>query len=75
VRHYHGELIRRGVRNFDWDQCWRDYRRYALHGILMGVFSALSVERTDRGDALFLKMTRGAFAQALDHNTFDFWKD
>ncbi|MGD0865601.1 MAG: phosphotransferase [Rhizomicrobium sp.] len=75
VRHYHGELIRRGVRGYDWDRCWRDYRRYALHGILMGVFSALSVERTDRGDALFLKMTRGACAQALDHNTFDFWKD
>jgi hypothetical protein len=75
VQFYHAELIRRGVENYDWDQCWRDYRRYALHGILMGVFSALSVERTDRGDALFLKMTRGACAQALDHGTFDFWKD
>jgi hypothetical protein len=75
VRFYHSELIRRGVRNYDWDPCWRDYRRYALHGILMGVFSALSVERTDRGDALFLKMTRGACAQALDHGTFDFWND
>jgi hypothetical protein len=42
---------------------------------LMGVFSALAVERTDRGDALFLKMTRGACVQALDLDTFDFWKD
>jgi len=25
--------------------------------------------------ALFLKMTQGACAQALDHDTFDFWKD
>jgi hypothetical protein len=75
VRFYHAELIRRGVENYGWDQCWRDYRRYALHGILMGVFSALSVERTDRGDALFLKMTRGACAQALDSGTFDFWMD
>jgi Phosphotransferase enzyme family len=75
VRFYHAELIRRGVQSYDWDQCWRDYRRYTLHGILMGVFSALSVERTERGDALFLKMTRGACAQALDNGTFDFWKD
>jgi len=75
VRLYHAELIGRGVQNYDWGQCWRDYRRYTLHGILMGVFSALAVERTDRGDALFLKMTRGACAQALDNNSFDFWED
>ncbi len=75
VRGYHTELLRRGVRDYDWDQCWRDYRRFAVHGILMGVFSALSVERTERGDALFLKMTRGACSQALDHRTFDFWPD
>jgi hypothetical protein len=75
VRGYHTELVRLGVRDYDWDQCWRDYRRFAVHGILMGVFSALSVERTERGDALFLKMTRGACSQALDHHTFDFWPD
>ncbi|QUD89909.1 phosphotransferase [Phenylobacterium montanum] len=74
VRFYHGELIRRGVQGFSWEDCWRDYRRYSLHGILMGVFSALSVERTERGDALFLKMTRGACAQALDHQSFAFWE-
>lgn len=75
VRFYHAELVRRGVRDYGWDQCWRDYRRQTLHGILMGVFSALSVERTDRGDALFLKMTRGACEQALDHHSFDLWRD
>ena len=74
VRFYHAELARRGVRNYDWDHCWHDYRRQTLHGILMGVFSALSVERTDRGDALFLKMTRGACEQALDHQSFDLWQ-
>jgi len=74
VRFYHAELTRRGVRNYDWDHCWRDYRRQTLHGILMGVFSALSVQRTERGDALFLKMTRGACEQALDHRSFDLWQ-
>ncbi len=73
VRFYHDELRRRGVADYDWEACWRDYRRFTLHGILMGVFSALSVERTDRADALFLKMTRGACQQAADHRSFDFW--
>jgi len=74
VRGYHRELLRRGVTGFDWDACWRDYRRYTLHGIMMGVFSALSVERTERGDALFLKMARGACVQAIDHDSFAFWE-
>jgi len=50
VHFYHAELTRRGVRNYDWDHCWHEYRRQTFHGILMGVFSALSVERTERGD-------------------------
>jgi aminoglycoside phosphotransferase (APT) family kinase protein len=75
VRFYHAELTRRGVRNYDWDHCWHDYRRQTFHGILMGVFSALSVERTERGDALFLKMTRGACQQALDHQSFELWQE
>lgn len=73
VRCYHEGLLRRGVGDYGWNQCWDDYRRYTLHGILMGVFSALSVERTERGDALFLKMTRGACAQAADHDSFARW--
>jgi hypothetical protein len=74
VRFYHYELARRGVRNYDRNQCWHDYRRQTLHGILMGVFSVHSVARTERGDALFLKMTRGACEQALDHQSFRLWQ-
>jgi len=73
VRGYHAELVRRGVRDYDWDRCWFDYRRNTLHGILMGVFSSMSVERTERGDRQFLKMTRGACEQALDLGSFNLW--
>jgi hypothetical protein len=73
VDFYHSELVRRGVKDYSREACWRDYQRFTTHGIMMGVFSALSVERTERGDALFLKMTRGACEQALDHNSFSFW--
>ncbi|MDH4385946.1 MAG: phosphotransferase [Caulobacter sp.] len=75
VGHYHDELQRLGVRGYGLEQCWTDYRRTAVHGVFMGVFSALAVERTERGDALFLAMTRGACIQALDHDTFDLWAD
>ena len=76
MRFYHAELTRRGVQNYDWEHCWHaDYRRQTFHGILMGVFSALSVRaRTERGDALFLKMTRGACQQALDHRSLELWR-
>lgn len=73
IARYHAELLRLGVRDYGFDQCWHDYRRYAVHGVMMGVFSAMAVERTDRGDALFLKMTCGACAQALDHGAFELW--
>jgi hypothetical protein len=71
---YHAELVRLGVRDYDFDRCWNDYRRYSLNGIMLGVFSAMVVERTERGDALFLAMTRGGCLQALDNGTFDFWE-
>ncbi|MDQ0464295.1 hypothetical protein QO010_002076 [Caulobacter ginsengisoli] len=70
---YHAELVRLGVRDYDFERCWNDYRRYSLNGMLLGVFSAMVVERTERGDALFLAMTRGGCLQALDNGTFDFW--
>lgn len=70
---YHDELRRLGVTDYSAADCWTDYRRMAVHGVFMGVFSAIAVERTERGDALFLAMTRGACAQALDHDTFNLW--
>ena len=70
---YHAELTRRGVRDYPVEAAWHDYKRFAVHGVLMGVFSAMAVERTERGDALFLKMTRGGCLQALDHGTFEVW--
>ncbi|MDR3513909.1 MAG: phosphotransferase [Caulobacteraceae bacterium] len=73
VRRYHTELLRFGVRDYDWDACWRDYRRFAVHGVFMAVFSAIAVERTARGDEMFMTMARGGCAQALDHDTFGFW--
>ncbi|MCA1661844.1 MAG: ecdysteroid 22-kinase family protein [Novosphingobium sp.] len=50
-------------------QIWDDYRRGALHGVSTAVFSAAFVERTARGDAMFLDMARGACQLALKHDS------
>lgn len=48
---------------------WDDYRIGALTGLSTAVFSAAFVERTERGDANFLSMARGACSLAIDHDS------
>ncbi|WP_435417667.1 phosphotransferase [Parerythrobacter aurantius] len=62
------EMAARGVK-LNRGEIWDDYRRGALHGLTTAVFSAAFVERTDRGDANFLSMARGACALALAHDS------
>jgi len=45
------------------------FRLGALHGVSTAVFSAAFVERTERGDANFLSMARGACGLALAQNS------
>jgi hypothetical protein len=73
VRRYHAELVRLGVAGYEFDECWLDYRRGALTGVLIGVISARSVTPSERGDALFPTMVRRSCKQALDLGTFDLW--
>ena len=60
---------RHGV--LDWDQCWRDYRRGTFAGLLMAVAASMLVERTDRGDQMFLTMASRHAAHALDLEAID----
>ncbi|CAN5300944.1 hypothetical protein BH10PSE12_BH10PSE12_23290 [soil metagenome] len=73
LRLYHDELVRAGVTDYDFDQCWLDYRRFTIFGILVGVYSFLVVPRSERGDAVFLRMARDSCIQAMDHQTFELW--
>lgn len=65
---YCSEMTRRGV-PLTREEIWRDYVIGALHGVSTAVFSAAFVERTERGDANFLSMARGACALALEHGS------
>ncbi len=65
---YLSEMSRRGVTLAN-DDIWHDYRLGILHGVSTAVFSAAFVERTERGDANFLSMARGACALAAKHDS------
>ncbi|RGP41380.1 Medium-chain acyl-CoA dehydrogenase [Altererythrobacter insulae] len=67
---YCSEMSLRGV-PLTRDDTWRDYVIGALHGVSTAVFSAAFVERTERGDANFLSMARGACALALEHGSLE----
>jgi hypothetical protein len=66
VRRYHGALLATGVDGFGWDRCWDDYRRGTFAGLVMAIGASMMVERTDRGDQMFLTMASRHARHALD---------
>jgi hypothetical protein len=68
VRQYHEGLTARGV-DLSWDSCWESYRRYAFDGLLMAVTASVGVERTERGDVMFMTMAERSAQHAADLET------
>ena len=68
IDHYLAAMAASGV-SLTRAEVWDDYRRGVLHGVSTAVFSAAFVERTTRGDAMFLDMARGACQLALRHDS------
>src|SRR5207247_1152606 len=53
---YHEALRSHGTQPGAREECWREYRRHALAGVLMAIVAPLLVERTERGDEMFVVM-------------------
>jgi hypothetical protein len=66
VRGYHAALTADGVVGYPFDHCWRDYRRGTWSGLVMAVAASMLVERTPRGDQMFLTMADRHSRHALD---------
>ncbi len=66
LRCYHDGLLAGGVRGYDWDSLWTDYRRYAFGGFLMAIGASMMVVQTARGDEMFLTMIRRHGEQIAD---------
>lgn len=69
VRGYFDALTAAGVSDYDWAQCWADYRRQASYAVFFLAPAAMLVERTARGDEMFVTMIRRACAQISDLGT------
>jgi aminoglycoside/choline kinase family phosphotransferase len=66
VRAYHAALTAAGVTDYAWGPCWREYRRGTWSGLIMAVAASMLVERTPRGDQMFLTMADRHSRHALD---------
>lgn len=71
LRYYFDELVRGGVRNFTWEQCWEEYRRQSFACLVLIIAAGVAVERTDRGDAMFMTVLARACQQILDLDAVD----
>ena len=64
-------LAASGVDSFDRQAIDRSYRLGTLAGIVLGVGAAMLVQRTDRGDEMFLCSVGRHADHALDHHALD----
>ncbi|ACY98143.1 MULTISPECIES: phosphotransferase family protein [Thermomonospora] len=62
VETYHTALTGYGVDDYDLQSCWEDYRFGALQGPLITVLGCAVGTPTERGDRMFLAMTRRSCA-------------
>ena len=65
VRAYLAELAAMGV-ELDESECWQQYRRETLAGIVMSVIASQVVGRTERSEAMFTAMATRHLRHALD---------
>lgn len=72
LRTYHRDLVAGGVRGYDFERCWEDYRRFAWSGVVMAVCASMIVGQSERGDAMFLAMAERHGTHALDLDAGDF---
>ncbi|MFF0816776.1 phosphotransferase [Rhodococcus sp. NPDC003318] len=68
LHHYHSELAALGVDGYSFEQLLADYACATFHNFIIGVAAAMLVERTERGDELFLSMVTNSLAHARDRD-------
>lgn len=70
LRAYHQALCTHGVEGYSLDDCGDDYAFSMLQGVLIIVLGWAVADKTERGDAMFLKMTERVCAAIADHDPF-----
>jgi hypothetical protein len=72
LAHYHGALCGLGVEGYPLDQLRRDTRRDTFGGLLMAIVASMVVQRTERGDLMFLTSAGRHAQHALDVGATEF---
>jgi hypothetical protein len=70
VEHYHHALVAQGVRDYSAEECWYEYRLLSIFGLQTGIFGAVKVKRTERGDEMWRLWIERHAAQVRDHDSF-----
>ena len=60
IHMYHDALRSSGIGGYSFHQAWEDYRRYSVAAFSMAMTMSMMVERTERGDAMFIKTAESA---------------
>lgn len=55
-----------GVKDYDRNAAWRDYRVGILQGVFTSIFASVGTVRTERGDRMFMTMARRHCQHAID---------
>jgi hypothetical protein len=71
LRSYYDELLAHGVAGFSWEQCREEYRRQCFLLLVMTIAPAMVVERTERGDDMFLAVLERGAQMAIDLNALE----
>lgn len=66
VQLYHETMLAAGAIDFPFEKCWDQYRANSFAGFMMAVMASMLVERTERGDEMFITMARRHGQQILD---------
>jgi aminoglycoside phosphotransferase (APT) family kinase protein len=66
LAHYHDALCRRGVRDYPLEQLRADARLDTFGGVLMAIVASMVVQRTERGDRMFLTSASRHAQHAID---------
>ena len=71
LAHYHAALCGRGVPDYSLEQLRHDTRHDVFGGVLMAIVASMVVQRTERGDLMFLTSTARHAQHALDVGATD----
>lgn len=67
---YDESLRSHGVADYSLEECRREYRAQAIHGLILTVPVSMGVQQTERGDAMFDGMARRAADQLVRNESY-----